>query len=425
MKVGGFNSDAFVLFIAVVFIVCSAVAFWMHKGKGKQKYVAMRRNGTSPASAPPAGQAGSPSIVRAMDVLKLSKQDEAKRQRAIKWIESGKVKEGARLFEELGLQRQAISSLEQAGFIEDACAILMRMNRPNRAGVLYQRNGRPLRAAEHFLIANLPEEAAKSFMDAGKEDPNCFRKAADIYEGLGRFDAALDCYQKGDLMEAFVAFCLKHGNYLRLRDVMQDSRYTRLGFGLLDMHSTKKLIKNLPVDSQTAQSLALWCRTVKRVELIEMALRKLTEDRALLTLFWSLLPEEFSAQIVSSLLSAPQFKSDEAKPFLLLNARALYDTKRLSHAAPLYQHTGRLIMAAKCQASLGDLGFALDLLQQPGGDEVLASQLKTLLSPFTDAPTALHARYSPDIVGAGMKILEAVDPDGDELHTKSPFSLTA
>lgn len=427
MKSSLFSNDLLMLVVAGLFVLGSLVAFLLQRGRQRNRFLAMRRGGDKPPPGPTSGQSApsSQGIVRSTDMLRLTKDDERKHAKAVKLVEEGKVREGARLFEELKLQRNAISALEQAGLIDEACAVLMRMNRPNRAGVIYHRNGMPVKAAEHFLIANLPEEAAKCYLEAGKDDPDSLRKAADIFEGLGRHDAALDAYARGDLMEPFVAFALKHAKYERLRDAMHDARTTRAGFAVLDMYSAKKLVKHVPVDTQTAQSLALWCRTIKRVELIELALRKLDADKNLLSLFWSLLPEDFSMQIVSSLLSAPQFRTPEVKPFLIHNARALFDAKRIVHAALLYESTGRLIMAAKCQAMVGDLGYALDLLSLEGGDAVLARQLGTLLAPHSEAPRTRHAKFPPDVVTAGVRIFQAVDPDGDELHTASPFTLTA
>lgn len=428
MKSSLFSNDLLMLAVAGLFVLGSLVAFLLQRGRQRSRFLAMRRGGDKPPPGPTSG-ATTPSnglgIVRSSDLMRLTKDDERKHAMAVKLVEEGRIHEGALLFEELKLQRNAISALEGAGLIDEACAVLTRMNRPNRAGVIYHRNGMPVKAAEQFLIANLPEEAAKCYLEAGKDDAGSLRKAADIFEGLGRHDAALDAYARGDLMEPFVAFALKHAMFERLRDAMHDGRTTRSGFAVLDMYSAKKLVKHVPVDTQTAQSLALWCRTIKRVELIELALRKLEGDKNLLSLFWSLLPEDFSMQIVSSLLSAPQFRAPEVKPFLIRNARALFDAKRIVHAGLLYESTGRLLMAAKCQAMVGDLGYALDLLSLEEGDRVLARQLASLLTPHSEAPRTRHAKFPPEVVTAGVRIFQGVDPDGDELHTASPFTLTA
>jgi hypothetical protein len=430
----GMPSDSLLLVVALLLVAGSAGAFLLARGRQKARYLAMRRSGghSQPLQAAKhpgvQGHVGhqGPSEVRATDLLRLTKEEEARRKNALKLIEGGKVREGALILEELGLQRYAISALEQARLIEDACAILMRMNRPNRAGVVFQRNGMPLKAAEHFLIANLPEEAARCYLEAGKKDSLCLQRAADIFEGLGKFAEALDAYSRHETLAGdYVRFCLNHACYEPLRDFMHDSKRTREGFAILDMYATKKLVKSLPLDTQTAQSLSLWCKTVKRVELIEMSLRKLSENKNLLSLFWSLLPEEFASQIVTSLLQAPHFKAPEGKPFLLQNARALHDAKRHALAALFYEETGRILMAAKCQAFSGDPGYALDLLHHADGDPHLARQLLSLLSPHTATPRARHARYSQDVVHAAIRILQSVDPDADELHTASPFSLIA
>jgi|GEM_PF-4076192 len=424
MKTTSPTGDALLLIIGILLVVGSVFAFLLQRNRQKSKFIAMRREQSEQKREAEAA-ANNPGVVRSTDVVRLSKENEAKRLQANAFIESGKIREGAAILEELGLQRYAINALESAHLIDEACAVLVRMNRPNRAGVVYQRNRMPLKAAEHFLTANLPEEAARCYLEAGATQPEMFRKAADIYESLGRETEALEAYRRGELTEAYVQFCLKHNCFDKLRDFLDAGKTVRAGFVILDMYSTKKLVKAIPLDTQTAQSLALWCRTVKRVELIEMSLRKLVDSKNLLSLFWSLLPEDFSGQIVTSLLSAPQFRTEEGKPLLLRNARALHDAKRHMQAGLLYEHTGRLAMAAKCQALAGDLGYSLDLLSQAEGEETLARDLLALLEPHSAAPRTRHAKFSGEIASQAIRLFAHIDADSDELHTHSPFSLTA
>jgi hypothetical protein len=157
-----------------------------------------------------------------------------------------------------------------------------------------------------------------------------------------------------------------------------------------------------------------------------MSLRKLEQNKNLLALYWSLLPDDLAAKIVTSLLQTPQFKSVQDRPFLIHNARALYDSRRHELAALLYEETGRVLMAAKCQSLAGDLGYALDLLCHPEhGDPVLARELEELLSRHTPTPHARHAHHEPDVVAEAIRLLGQVDADSDELHNASPFSLIA
>lgn len=433
LPASGTEGNALLFIVSVLLLAGTAGAFFLSRGRKKSRYLAMRRQANHASSSGLPNSAKKVSLasinsaeVRATDLLRLSKEEEASRQEALRLIENGKVLEGARILDRLGLQRYAINALEQAHLIDEACAILNRMNRPNRAGVVYQRNRMPVKAAEQFLMANLPEDAARCYLEAGKKDIQYLRKAADIFDSLNKFPEALDVYSRHEALAGdYVRFCLKHSCFVPLRDFMHDSKRTREGFTILDMYATKKLVKALPLDTQTAQSLSLWCKTVKRIELIEMSLRKLDQNKNLLSLFWSLLPEDLSSQIVTSLLQAPQFKAPEGKIFLIRNARALLDAKRPCLAALFYEETGRILMAAKCQALSGDLGYALDLLQSADGDALLAKELLAILAPHTPTPRARHAHHSTDVVQAAVRVFQAVDADSDELHTSSPFSLTA
>ena len=74
---------------------------------------------------------------------------------------------GARILEQLNMPREAIQALEDAGLIHEAAKILMRMQRANRAGVIYARHAMWDNAAQCFKLANMPLEVAKCYREAG------------------------------------------------------------------------------------------------------------------------------------------------------------------------------------------------------------------------------------------------------------------
>ncbi len=366
-------------------------------------------------------------IIRASDQLRLNPDDERKKKIADDLIASGNIVEGARLLEDMGLQRNAINVLEDAGKIDEACQILMRLSRPNRAGVLYTRNKMFTKAAQHFLIAGLHEEAAKAFMEAGRTNPDCYVQAAKLFEQFGHEMKALEAYSAAGKAEAVVPRCVKGDHWIFLRDFMSDSKNTKSAFQVMDAPIFIKLISALPVDTSTAQSLALWSTVVRRLDVVELSLRHLDSARQLGSLFWSLLPEDLSNQIVRALAQAPQLKTPEGQPFLARIAHSLYDLRRLPLAAAIYEASGRHSMAAKCWVSTGELEKALHLLKGKLGDAVLAKDLDSLMRKFGDPKIDIKTQrqhWPRELLISAARILENVDPDGDERHSESPFSIT-
>jgi tetratricopeptide (TPR) repeat protein len=129
--------------------------------------------------------------------------------------------QASQLLEQVGLHREAITLLEDKKFFDEAAAILLRLQRPNRVGVLYARNGLWAKAAPFFLQAGQVLEAAKAFREAGlfKEAAELFHReqnhadAAECFEQIGLFadaarhwtranngDRAINCWDKFGLM---------------------------------------------------------------------------------------------------------------------------------------------------------------------------------------------------------------------------------
>jgi tetratricopeptide (TPR) repeat protein len=106
---------------------------------------------------------------------------------ARKMLSKGKITSAARLLEQLGMHREAIQALEENGLIHEAAKMLMRLQRHNRAGVIYARHGMWEFAAQCFKIANMPLEVAKCSKEAGDHD-----MAAEYFEKAERFEEAAD-----------------------------------------------------------------------------------------------------------------------------------------------------------------------------------------------------------------------------------------
>lgn len=129
---------------------------------------------------------------RLADVRQLSSMERKLYKESQRLIAEGKVAPAARILEQLNMAREAIQCLEDQGFIDEAAKILIRMQRYNRAGVVYARHGMWDKAANCFKIANMPLEVAKASRQA-----NNFAEAAEYFEKVGRLEDAANCLVDG------------------------------------------------------------------------------------------------------------------------------------------------------------------------------------------------------------------------------------
>ena len=176
-----------IIVLAVIFLVGVAGFVWQlgnmrgANARGRRKRVEKVISGT-----------------RRSDRSKLSRHERKLYDQAEKLMQHGKIQPAAQILEQIGMPREAISALENSGLIHDAAKILMRMQRHNRAGVVYARHGMWEHGAKCFKMANMPLEVAKCYREAGD-----FAQAEEYFEKAGRLEDAADCcIQLNDLQRA-------------------------------------------------------------------------------------------------------------------------------------------------------------------------------------------------------------------------------
>ena len=132
-----------------------------------------------------------PNHYRANDQRPLTRQEQRVKRQAHKLIAKGKIIPAAQMLEQIGFYREAIDALENGRLFDDAVRVLMRLQRPGRAGVLYSRNGLWEPAAQCYLQAGDPLNAAKCFKEAGK-----LAEAAELFVKSAQFSDAAECLEK-------------------------------------------------------------------------------------------------------------------------------------------------------------------------------------------------------------------------------------
>lgn len=374
---------------------------------------------------PPATQ------IRQTDSLRLDPEQEARRKTAMELIARGRVREGARVLEELQLQRYAISALENAGLIEDACGMLLRMDRPARAAVLYLRNHMPEKAAPLFLTADLPEDAASAFADAGNRgEPAMSLRAAELFEKIGALPKAMACYARAGDIARFSDLAVRLGAWALIGEAMADDARAVAVLARLGADAAAKAIEAVPLEDAWAARMARWVRDSGRRDVAAAAISRLGRHPELLKCFWGATgssAEKLAANLLDDVRAIHEQAPQEAAEILRRNAHALHEAGKNQIACLMFESCGRLAMAAKCAALSGDLVRSLVLLEE-GGENAFAATLRAELERELGRPLAagddVHP-WSQTLRESATRLLSTIDPENDALHSVSPFSLAS
>ena len=171
--------------VLAIFIVVGALAFGLWNLKNNHRAQNARSNKR-----------------RKSDRIKLNSHQRKLYKEAKRHFQKGNIKASAKILESLGMIRESVDLFEKGRFIHEAAGILLRINRPNRAGKLYQRNRHYKEATECYKKANMSFEvgycaqksgdnatAAVFFLDCGDK-----ARAASCFEELGKCQEAARLY---------------------------------------------------------------------------------------------------------------------------------------------------------------------------------------------------------------------------------------
>lgn len=136
-----------------------------------------------------------PSHQRASDQRPLTGQEIRIKRQAEKLVAKGRLLPAAQMLEQAGFYRDSIDVLENGRLFDEAARVLIRLQRPGRAGVLYSRNGLFGPAAQCFLQAGDALNAAKCFREIGKP-----LEAAELFAKAAQFADAAECLEKAGLL---------------------------------------------------------------------------------------------------------------------------------------------------------------------------------------------------------------------------------
>lgn len=405
--------------IVIVIAIATVVLLLLYRFVGTQimrsKLTQKRREG----DRDPRG------FVRRTDMTRLTAAQEKQHMDAIALLEQGNAEEAARIFESIGMHRNAVDALERAGQIEGASAVLLRMQRPGRAAAVFQRHHMYERAAECFMLANQPDDAAKAYMEAAREDSLFFEKAGRVYESVPNLEMALKAYALGKKADRVAAIAFQTCSWSMLADFMSDLEDAQNAMQHLRLDQLKALVENVPINQKNVQSLAIWSGIVRKMDFIATIINKLIRHNQWLILYWSTLKPDLAEAVIKSIVKGVNGDSKEGRSFLVRNARALYEAKLFHLAASLYACCKRHAIVAKCHALAGDLAQCQEALDK-SRDEHLLNRFEEAIRATAQHQARMNpGTWHPETLKAVQQAFNEVDPYAEEEAAKSPFVMVA
>ena len=277
--------------------------YWTHHTKVHGKVKELRQVPQKKAA---------PTIVRKTDLFAQLNREQKKIYVLAKTLyEQHRFIEAAQLFESIHFQRKAIDILEKNGYIDEACAILIRMKLPYRAAVIYERNRQFFKASECYLQEGKFDMAAQNFEKLAETNFQFFRQAGDYYIQAGLIDSGLAAYSRLALSDLILQICVEKNKF----DFLQ--KYLDLPFHAQELlpkctpGHIQSLINSMPSTPQTALSLAHWTLYRPDEYIIFSALQKIGTTKELAYFYWLHLDAnfcEFMGQLLANAKGNIQIK---------------------------------------------------------------------------------------------------------------------
>jgi len=369
-------------------------------------------------------QRGSSSQIKALkmrssDSNSLADKRQKQKSKADELIAKGKIIEGAKILEGIGLPRFAISALEQSGYIDEACEVLRKMGRPNRAGAIYMRNGMFLKAAKQYLVAGMNYDAAKCYMLAAKTNPEYYVAAGEIYEHNYDWNNALICYELAGHNDMVLKLCIQHELWSQLRDFLLRAPEGSQVVSIVNEDIFSKLMQALPLENNTLKCLMKIVNSSKNNLFAEKVLVELKAEIKNYHNFWSGLQSKFLSKFLDYLLNNPNYTPQSESHCLRFSARALYELEIYDAAASVYEKLERSSMAGKSYLLSGNIDKGLLFLERNLEESMILEVRKELESG------CVSNELTEQCIANLKEILKNINPEKDEHHSKSPFSISA
>jgi tetratricopeptide (TPR) repeat protein len=244
------------------------------------------------------------------NMSKLRREDRAVYKRGEELLQQGQLIPAANIFESIGFSRKAIDILEGAGLIDDACAVLIRMNSIGRAGVIYERNKMFEKAARCYTDAQQHEQAGKAFMKLTKKDFRYFNSAAESFAKANNWHAHIQAV--GEVLDTprILDAAFNHGQLETLANYLSHPDIARNSLENLGTDSMNQMLSAVALSPKMVIYTRHWLGITSAFD--NEILNFVHQDRDLCAFFWTGL-DDLTRNRLTVLVQSGSRLSDEVR----------------------------------------------------------------------------------------------------------------
>jgi len=412
----------------LAFVSCVVILLYLLKGRKKEEprkrtkqIPGMPKIPAMTERFPEQKQGG----LRTLDALTLTPENEVKRKQALQLAKAKDFKGAAQLLEDAQLQREAIDLLEANGLLDDAADMLMKMNRPNRAGVLFERNKNFEKAALYYLRAKLIDDAKRCCRQIKEYSLALSTELAVLFAEAGDKSSALRLLAGINDRGKIIKLTRDTFAYKELAVFLDQKAARVLILDSLSISDIEHMLQDMPTDHiQPLVRAKVWLNESLKGEWILSIFNFIADKRDVAQNF----AEQIDETVLEKFIAHSQNLNDD---FVIKNkkniewvARGLHDAGRWHAAAIAYEKINLSILAGKCWALCGQEGKAITALQSTTGDATLCEKYISelaLLGRTVKSEVPL-AKFEKEALA---RLFFYIDPDTEKNRVDSPFSIAS
>ncbi|NBW81051.1 hypothetical protein EBR21_04785 [bacterium] len=270
---------------------------------------------------------------RKLDAINLSPEAQIKRAEAQKLVRNGKLTEAALVLESINLQREAIDILESNGLLDDIAAMLMRMNRPNRAGVIYERNKRFEHAAIYFLKAKLVEDAKRCCRQIKSFNLALSIELSVLFAEAGDNKSAIRLLAEINDRTRIIKIVREKFAYSDLAEFLDFPAARQLLLSSLIVTDIEHMLQNMPEDANSPLNRALlWINESKKAEWLTPIFAFIGDNRGVASKFVEKVDDSVCEAFGDLVLKLEKRDFEQHRQTLEWIARGLHRRKNLRKA---------------------------------------------------------------------------------------------
>lgn len=302
-----------ILFIAVLVVVSIAIAHVLKPITNYFENYLFERQTAKRVKKLRAENNNAPVRVRQTDITsQMSREDRALYKRAELLFDEGQVLASANIFEQIKFQRKAIDILEEAGLIDEACNVLVRIKAVGRAGVLYERHNMLDKAAQCFSEANQDESAGNVYIKMAVGNFRYYMSASDAFAKAEKWHKMLKAAAAVLATQKVVESAIAHGEAEFLVDYLSHSFLANSVLPKLTLDQLTKMFTGLPLTPRLILTAAHWARHHSLPHLDQLLLNYVHTNVELCAFFWSCLDSSTQARL-ADMVEQPDLLCSQAR----------------------------------------------------------------------------------------------------------------